>query len=79
MQRAIALLAGLLALCLATPAGAAIQSDNVTLLGKVPDSAGAIGARFSPDGATMYVTSATGLQSSSSQTTPRSRASGCST
>ena len=62
MQRAIALLAGLLALCLAAPAGAAIQSDNVSLLGKVPDSAGAIGARFSPDGHTMYVTAATGLQ-----------------
>ena len=44
------------------PAGAVMQSDNVRLLGKVPDSAGAIGARFSPDGDTMYVTSATGLQ-----------------
>jgi hypothetical protein len=62
MQRAIALLTGILVLCLAAPAAAAIQSDNVSLLGKVPDSAGAIGARFSPDGDTMYVTSATGLQ-----------------
>jgi hypothetical protein len=62
MQRAIALLTAVLALCLAAPAGAAIQSDNVSLLGKVPDSAGAIGARFSPDGDTMYVTAATGLQ-----------------
>src|SRR3954469_7236613 len=39
-----------------------MQSDNVRLLGKLPDSAGAIGARFSPDGRTMYVSSATGLQ-----------------
>jgi hypothetical protein len=62
MQRAIALLTALLTLGLAAPAGAAIQSDNVSLLGKVPDSAGAIGARFSPDGDTMYVTAATGLQ-----------------
>ena len=62
MQRAIAVLTAVLALCLAAPAGAAIKSDNVSLLGKVPDSAGAIGARFSPDGDTMYVTSATGLQ-----------------
>src|SRR5918992_742323 len=62
MQRANALLAGFLVLCLAAPAGAAIESDNVSLLGKVPDSAGAIGARFSPDGDTMYVTAATGLQ-----------------
>jgi hypothetical protein len=62
MQRAIALLAGILALVLAGPAGAAIQSDNISVLGKVPDSAGAIGARFAPDGETMYVTSATGLQ-----------------
>ena len=31
-------------------------------MGKLPQSAGAIGARFSEDGATMYVSSATGLQ-----------------
>jgi len=62
MQRAIAILAGIIALTLAAPAGAALESDNVSLLGKVPDSAGAIGARFSPDGDTMYVTAATGLQ-----------------
>jgi hypothetical protein len=55
-------LAVILFLLLAAPAGAALQSDNVSLLGKVPDSAGAIGARFSPDGQTMYVTSVTGLQ-----------------
>ncbi len=52
----------LLLLLTAAPAGAAMQSENVRLLGKVPDSAGAIGARFSPGGETMYVTSATGLQ-----------------
>jgi hypothetical protein len=49
-------------LLLVAPAGAAMQSENVRVLGKVPDSAGAIGARFSPDGDTMYVTAATGLQ-----------------
>ena len=36
----------LLLLLLAAPAGAAMQSDNVRVLGKLPDSAGAIGARF---------------------------------
>ena len=50
------------ALALAAPASGQLKSDNVELLGKVPDSAGAIGARFSPDGRTMYVTGATGLQ-----------------
>jgi hypothetical protein len=60
-MRAVAL-TFLLVLALAAPAGAAMQSDNVRVLGKLPDSAGAIGARFSPDGETMYVTSATGLQ-----------------
>jgi len=51
------------ALALAAPsASAQLKSDNVQLLGKVPDSVGAIGARFSPDGRTMYVTGATGLQ-----------------
>jgi hypothetical protein len=52
MQRAVAVLAGILAAALAAPASAAIRSDNVSVLGKVPDSAGAIGARFSPDGGT---------------------------
>jgi hypothetical protein len=46
----------------AAPASAQIKSDNVEFLGKVPDSAGTTGARFSPDGRTMYVTSASGLQ-----------------
>jgi len=61
-------LAGVLALLTlicalaAGPAGAApLKSDNVRLLGKHPEAAGAIGARFSPDGDTMYVTAATGL------------------
>jgi hypothetical protein len=63
-RRLLALAGALLALALAAaPAGATpLRSDNVTLLGKLPDSAGAIGARFSADGDTMYVTSATGLQ-----------------
>jgi hypothetical protein len=47
---------------LAAPAQAQFQSSNVSLLGKLPQSAGAIGARFSPDRQTMYVSSATGLQ-----------------
>ena len=34
----------------------------MSLQGKLPQSAGAIGARFSEDGSTMYVSSATGLQ-----------------
>ena len=49
---------------LLAPAAASAQglkSDNVTVVGKLPDAIGAIGARFSPDGDTMYVTSATGL------------------
>jgi hypothetical protein len=36
-------------------------SPNVEHLGTLPDAVGAIGARFSTDGRTMYVTSATGL------------------
>lgn len=61
-------LAGVLALLTvicafaAGPATAApLKSDNVRLLGKHPEATGAIGARFSPDGDTMYVTAATGL------------------
>ena len=51
-------IAGLMAM----PASAApLHSDNVRLLDKRPEAAGAIGARFSPDGKTMYVTAATGL------------------
>ena len=56
------LLAVVLAGLFAAPAQAQLQSSNVSLLGKLPQSAGAIGARFSPDGDTMYVSSATGLQ-----------------
>ena len=56
------LLAIVLAGLFAAPAQAQLQSSNVSLLGKLPQSAGAIGARFSPDGDTMYVSSATGLQ-----------------
>jgi hypothetical protein len=56
------LIAGLLCLLLAAPAHAQFQSSNVSVLGKLPQSAGAIGARFSADGNTMYVSSATGLQ-----------------
>ncbi len=56
------LLAVLVAGLFAAPAQAQLQSSNVSLLGKLPQSAGAIGARFSPDRDTMYVSSATGLQ-----------------
>src|SRR3954452_18755927 len=51
-----------LTVLLAAPANAQFQSSNVSVLGKLPQSAGAIGARFSEDGNTMYVSSATGLQ-----------------
>ena len=63
MLRLSTLLIALLAsLALAAPAGAqALKSDNVELLTKLPEAAGAIGARFSDDGKTMYVTSLTGL------------------
>jgi hypothetical protein len=53
-----------LALLVFAPATAWAQgfkSANVSVIGKLPDAAGAIGARFSPDGRTMYVTGATGL------------------
>lgn len=55
---ACALAAALLA---AAPAGAVIQSGNVTLQAKLPEAVSAIGARFSPGGDTMYVTGAKGL------------------
>jgi hypothetical protein len=58
----LTLICAALALLAAAPAQAQLKSGNVSLLGKLPDSAGAIGARFSPDGRTMYVSSATGLQ-----------------
>src|SRR5215213_10971940 len=61
MRRPI-LLALFLTALLAAPAQAQFQSSNVSVLGKLPQSAGAIGARFSDDGNTMYVSSATGLQ-----------------
>src|SRR3712207_4290631 len=64
MRRALLVLIAVFALlaAVAAPAGAqAIKSDNVDLVTKLPDAVGAIGARFSPDGDTMYVTSATGL------------------
>jgi hypothetical protein len=47
----------------APPAQAAVPlftSDSVTQVTTLPDAVGAIGARFSPDGRTMYVTSGTG-------------------
>jgi hypothetical protein len=49
-------------LVFAAPAQAQFKSPNVSLQGKLPQSAGAIGARFSEDGSTMYVSSASGLQ-----------------
>jgi hypothetical protein len=55
------------ALCAATayaaPAAVAapLQSDNVTLLTKLPEAAGAASARFSPDGTVMYVSTFKGL------------------
>jgi hypothetical protein len=61
MLRSLAVALAALTLLPATASAQAMQSDNVELLGKLPDAAGAIGARFSPDGETMYVTSATGL------------------
>jgi hypothetical protein len=54
-------IAAALALPCAADAGPVLQSDNVTTVGKLADATGAIGARFSPDGTLMYVTSATGL------------------
>ena len=61
MLRALVLALALLSLLPAAASAQAMQSDNVGVIGKLPDAAGAIGARFSPDGETMYVTSATGL------------------
>jgi hypothetical protein len=63
MRSYIALAAVLVGLLVAPSAQAAalFKSANVTELGTLPDAVGAIGARFSPDGTTMYVTSATGL------------------
>jgi hypothetical protein len=63
-MRSYVVFAAVLAGLLITPsvqAAALFKSDNVTELGTLPEAVGAIGARFSPDGDTMYVTSATGL------------------
>ena len=64
MRRTVLLLACLIAALAATavPAGAVpLRSDNVTLLAKLPEVTGAIGARFSDDGKTMYTTAPDGL------------------
>jgi len=64
MPRLTRLVLTIAAALLLAPAGASAQglkSDNVTVVGKLADSVGAISARFSPDGDTMYVSSATGL------------------
>ena len=63
MRSYVALAAVLVGLLIAPSAQAAalFKSGNVTELGTLPEAVGAIGARFSPDGDTMYVTSATGL------------------
>jgi hypothetical protein len=61
LRRALLIVLAALAAVPATASAQAMKSDNVTVLGKLPDAVGAIGARFSPDGHTMYVTSATGL------------------
>jgi hypothetical protein len=53
-------------------AAALFKSANVTELGMLPEAVGAIGARLSPDGHTMYVTGATGLASTTSAG-PRTR------
>jgi hypothetical protein len=59
----VALAAVLVGLLIApsVQAAALFKSANVTELGMLPEAVGAIGARFSPDGNTMYLTSATGL------------------
>jgi hypothetical protein len=65
LMRRVSLLLALVAVALvwAMPAsaGAVLQSDNVELVTKLPEAVGAIGARFSPDGKYMYVTTAKGL------------------
>jgi hypothetical protein len=63
MRSYAALVTVLVGLLIAPSAQAAplFRSANVTELGTLPEAVGAIGARFSPDGDTMYVTSATGL------------------
>jgi hypothetical protein len=61
LRLALLTLAALTIAPAAAEAGPVLESDNVRTVGKLPDATGAIGARFSPDGRTMYVTSATGL------------------
>jgi hypothetical protein len=51
----------LAALGLAPTAGAVIQSDNVSLVTKLPEAVGAIGGHFTPDGKTFVVTTAKGV------------------
>jgi hypothetical protein len=60
------LLAAIAAVALLAPGAAAqaapvFKSDNVELVTKLPEAVGAISARFSKDGETMFVSSATGL------------------
>src|SRR3954471_5932758 len=61
--RILGLVAALLAtMAVAAPAGAApFHSDNVSLVTKLPEAAGAASARFSPDGNLMYVSTWKGL------------------
>ena len=61
MRRVVLLLLVALAAVPASASAQGFKSANVSVVGKLPDAAGAIGARFSPDGRTMYVTGATGL------------------
>ena len=57
----MAVLVGVLALLGAPPAGAVLKSDNVSLVTKLPEAAGAASGRFSPDGKTFYVSTWKGL------------------
>jgi hypothetical protein len=61
--RLTVLLAALGALAAPAPAHAAdlFHSPNVERVGHLPEATGAIGAKFSDDGDTMFVTAATGL------------------
>jgi hypothetical protein len=63
-MRLRSLLIALAALLAAAPAAGAaplFASDNVELVDELPEATGAIGARFSRDGRTMFVTAASGL------------------
>ena len=61
MRIATATLVGALRACSPRPRAPYCSSSNVTLVNKLPEAVGAIGARFSPDGKLMYVTTAKGL------------------